>query len=499
MTAWTSAYQLRDLESPNTLLEVASRRARGSDLIFLATGPDATSLAMAQNTAHMLARLGLQGHAVLLADSLETCERVGERILGADACFWTSRMVGVRPSHSVSLQRYWDWRFRFYWAKKHYVAELLRLGFSVLQADTDTVWVHDPFPALHQICRATNASLVGQTDNPFVNAGLFYARPGRASQLMLDEMTWRIGIFQNHPWAVPRLVPFATPPFYSNSDDQTIFNDVIISATLGSRSFLGSTARMEARSRHNAQHGPEWQTLPESKEHLRQIKAVSRLRRNWQELQLPWVQVQAEQKAPGVNYVPIGFGETYAFAPVALFGHLKTGGAASVIKRPLYLVITPLAAPELGACASSGHATPGGSGWLGTPGEGQVIARPALPRVARASSFQSRRAHCAWPSRRHGAAQDSSVASRLKAGVCGQAEVPPDQGPVAVRCALWQRNDANRRRAGGGHARCRALQRDLSAVGAPGPDPQKSAQRGAQVYERRGGAPRISRVAAAPW
>ena len=134
--------------------------------IFLATGPDATSLAMAQNTVHMLARLGLQGHAMLLADSLETCERVGERILGADACFWTSRMLVKRPSDSISLQKFWDWRFRFYWAKKHYVAELLRLGFSVLQADTDTVWVHDPFPALHDIVAATNASLVVQQDKP---------------------------------------------------------------------------------------------------------------------------------------------------------------------------------------------------------------------------------------------------------------------------------------------------------------------------------------------
>ena len=26
---------------------------------------------------------------------------------------------------------------------------------------------------------------------------------------------------------LPRLVPFATPPFYANSDDQTIFNDVL--------------------------------------------------------------------------------------------------------------------------------------------------------------------------------------------------------------------------------------------------------------------------------
>ena len=38
--------------------------------------------------------------------------------------------------------------------------------------DTDTVWVHDPFPALHDICRATNASLVVQQDNPFVTLTL---------------------------------------------------------------------------------------------------------------------------------------------------------------------------------------------------------------------------------------------------------------------------------------------------------------------------------------
>ena len=44
---------------------------------------------------------------------------------------------------------------------------------------------------------------------------------------MLEEMSWRIGLFQNHPEVLPRVVPFATPPFYANSDDQTIFNDVL--------------------------------------------------------------------------------------------------------------------------------------------------------------------------------------------------------------------------------------------------------------------------------
>ena len=37
------------------------------------------------------------------------------------------------------------------------------------------------------LCARMRAQVV-QGDTPFVNAGLFYARPGRASQLMLDEM-----------------------------------------------------------------------------------------------------------------------------------------------------------------------------------------------------------------------------------------------------------------------------------------------------------------------
>ena len=42
----------------------------------------------------------------------------------------------------------WDWRHRFYELKKHYLLELVRLGYGVLQADTDTVWAFDPFPML---------------------------------------------------------------------------------------------------------------------------------------------------------------------------------------------------------------------------------------------------------------------------------------------------------------------------------------------------------------
>ena len=35
----------------------------------------------------------------------------------------------------------------------------MRLRYSVLQVDTDTAWVHDPFPLLHTICGNFNATV----------------------------------------------------------------------------------------------------------------------------------------------------------------------------------------------------------------------------------------------------------------------------------------------------------------------------------------------------
>ena len=36
----------------------------------------------------------------------------------------------------------------------------------------------------------------------------------------------RIATFSFHPEAVPRLVPWARPPYFSNADEQTLLNDV---------------------------------------------------------------------------------------------------------------------------------------------------------------------------------------------------------------------------------------------------------------------------------
>ena len=160
---------------------------------------------------------------------------------------------------------------------------------------------------------------------------------------------------------------------------RTVAPQVIISASLGSRSFLGSTARMEARSRHNGQHGPEWGMLPEAKRHQQQILQVTRQRRNWKGLKLPWL---SDGLGPNVNTVPIGFGETVALAPLTLFGHLKTGGAASVVKRHLGGARARLLRLLRARLAARGGARAARHSW----GRGLTIARPALPQGACASA-----------------------------------------------------------------------------------------------------------------
>ena len=88
---------------------------------------------------------------------------------------------------------------------------------------------------------------------------------------LLEELAWRIKLFQRAPEAVGLVVAFAKPPYYANGDDQTLLNDCIVSFALRNRTFLGATARLEARSRHNPHGSLRWKTLPDSPELKEQV------------------------------------------------------------------------------------------------------------------------------------------------------------------------------------------------------------------------------------
>lgn len=143
-----------DLEAPGVLEAAAQRLAtKHRELVFVVTGPDVTSMQMANNSLVTLASVGLRRHTMLMADSWKTCTLMG---VMHSACFWSSRVLQNRPSSSIVMTKFWDWRFRFYYVKKLYNAKLVEYGFAVLQVDTDTVWSHDPFPML----RAMNQSSI---------------------------------------------------------------------------------------------------------------------------------------------------------------------------------------------------------------------------------------------------------------------------------------------------------------------------------------------------
>ena len=308
---------LGDLEAPGALLAAAESVARVIDgqkeLVLMATGPDLTSIQMTNNSLVTLAKVGLRKHVLLLAETAETCERF---LAHPGPCFWSSRMLIRKPSDSITMNKFWEgWRFRFYYIKKKYMAELVAGGYSVLQADTDTVWVHDPFRMLR---RMQGSSIIAMKDIGLANAGVVYARPGsRAAHRLLEEVAWRVQLFQNHPAVVPRIVPFARPPYYANSDDQTLLNDCLLSAVIGNRTYLGSTARYEARNKYNPT-APEWSLQREARQEREAMRVLYSKQRHGA-VEIPWEPARTTTR---YAKLPIGDGDFFALAPRTLFAHL---------------------------------------------------------------------------------------------------------------------------------------------------------------------------------
>ena len=162
-------------------------------------------------------------------------------------------------------------------------------------------------------------------DTALANAGVVYARPGStAAQALLDDVAWRVQLFQNWPEIVPEIVPFAKPPYYANSDDQTLLNDAIVSFVTGNRTFLGSTARYEAKNRYNPQ-GPPWESVPESQAWRRLLGKLYK-RQKGRSVWIPW-----DSRSTRYAILPLdGSNDSVALAPRAIFAHLPYSPANAV-------------------------------------------------------------------------------------------------------------------------------------------------------------------------
>mmetsp|Transcript_34756 Transcript_34756/g.87332 ORF Transcript_34756/g.87332 Transcript_34756/m.87332 type:complete len:289 (-) Transcript_34756:281-1147(-) len=192
--------------------------------------------------------------------------------------------------------------------------------------------MHDPLPVLRSM---EGSSIICMGDGPIANAGVLYARPGSAAALaLLEDVAWRVQLFQFWPEFVPKVVPFARPPFYANSDDQTILNDAIISAVLGRRTFLGSTARFEARNRYNVHTRVVWEGSPAMNEYQRQLRDTHR-RGSSRFLTVPWAADAASNEAATKRrgrhryqrFALAGSNDSVAIAPRVVFAHLPFDGA----------------------------------------------------------------------------------------------------------------------------------------------------------------------------
>ena len=254
---------LFDAEAPGTLASAATAIATTQrDLVLLFSAGDALSISMCANALSQLRRIALEEHTLVVVQRYEHCDALSKvSNMSRHRCLWSSGVLERAPADSVSLRKFWDGRFRFYPTKKRYVASLVRAGFGVLQADTDIIFRRNPFPQLRAV---VNASLIVQKDRPFANAGLLYARPGSAAaQALLDRLAWQLAMLQHRPSIVRRIAPFARPPYYANSDDQTALNDAIVVSVTQNDSFsLLSVAKYEAR---NAYHesNVSWTDLPQ--------------------------------------------------------------------------------------------------------------------------------------------------------------------------------------------------------------------------------------------
>ena len=96
-----------------------------------------------------------------------------------------------------------------------------------------TVWFANPNPYFKTIYK--DYSLIIQTDNPFVNAGILYvqnARDGDAAAWVLQELNRRIARFTYRPESVRELPnsAWSSPPHFANADEQANLNDVTSAA-----------------------------------------------------------------------------------------------------------------------------------------------------------------------------------------------------------------------------------------------------------------------------
>lgn len=219
--------------------------------MLLCMGHDG-SKRQAANLVLSFRAMGLH-HMLTMAPDKATCEALWLTLPTLACVWWPSQFARRRPS-SLYNDMFSRVALAFFEARKLLLEKLvLQHGLNVLHLDGDTIWFANPYAVFKTLYR--DHQLVFQTDNPFVNAGVFYVqnvRDGDAAAWVLQELNRRIHRFTYKPESVAQLPNSAwanAPPYFANADEQANLNDVVGSSLAGGLTFSGGVEFMEARFR----------------------------------------------------------------------------------------------------------------------------------------------------------------------------------------------------------------------------------------------------------
>ena len=336
-----------DLEEPGMLAKVIEQVSYRKEIILVCGDVKPTaSAANGLNTLMQFRALQLH-HVLYLSDSAASCASL-RLALPEVACVWSSRISPTKPKNGgLCVQLYWGYAFYFYDLRKHYTSRMTsEFGINVLHTDTDVVWLANPYPALKRVFG--RQQIIGMSDRPMINAGVFYAQniaAGDGASWVLRELSRRIHTFLLRPSAVRDYVPWAQPPYYANVDEQTLMNDCVRSAIANVTSFAQATAGWEVK-RHRTgtlmNKSFVWKRTPEYRLNAwlnRVVPAQGRKAPLDEAVPLNQLCGSPLMRSAGVAYPLHSVGSsappsaTLTIGPTWLFMHLPSSMAASSIRR----------------------------------------------------------------------------------------------------------------------------------------------------------------------
>jgi len=193
--------------------------------------------------------MGLYNMLILALDPT-VCDGLWGALPDLACVWWPSKLSNKRPA-SLYNTMFSKVALAFFEARKLLLEQLvITHRLNVLHLDADTVWFANPYPIFKTLYK--DYSLIVQTDNPFVNAGVLYVqnvKPGDASAWLIEELNRRIDRFTYRPETVTQLPNshWSSPPYFANADEQANMNDIVASALIGRNTFGNGVEFYEAR------------------------------------------------------------------------------------------------------------------------------------------------------------------------------------------------------------------------------------------------------------